>query len=280
MSTDPIGLVDTTCSVCGAEVRGEKVVWKEYSEGQASEDQQNRMAETHVNKSGGYVCRTCGNALCSKEHKKDVENVKFMRGYWLSPCPQCGDALLDGFILAQAPEGSFEAPAAEASSISGEASPVEVGPVTVDVSSIQWKTEPLNDGVLAFTCPHCNEAHTFSSGLFPNLPAEGVDGLTSTDHSVGNRVLPVLLSFATAVAVFIWVHRAVFGPEIRPGLHLLLPAFAAVIAHALANPVFSSLPFIVGKTMPVFEYACSECGGQTHIASDGKRFAVPNGRSK
>lgn len=272
MSSDAMELVDTTCVVCGKEVRGEKVLWKDHTEGRLEQDQSDRLTRANRHNSGGYVCGTCGTVLCRKEHKKDVENVTFMRGYWFSPCPQCGDLLHGGFLLAEPPEGSFAASDSSTPQPPG-GSPAEAQSAPQAIGSIQWQTGSVKDGAVAFACPHCEEEHTFAAELFQNPPADGIEGFTRTTYTLKKQGLAALLSFATAVALFVWVANAFSGG-------ILVAAFVTVFAYAavirpLFQPVFAAMPFIAREPIPVYAYTCTGCSGETHVATDGSRLELP-----
>ena len=58
MSSDGNDIIDTTCSVCGAEVRGEKVLWKPWSEGLLDKDRIKALGAIE----GSHVCGKCGTA--------------------------------------------------------------------------------------------------------------------------------------------------------------------------------------------------------------------------
>jgi hypothetical protein len=40
MSSDATEIINASCSVCGVEVRGEKVVWKDFAEGLLEKDRE------------------------------------------------------------------------------------------------------------------------------------------------------------------------------------------------------------------------------------------------
>jgi hypothetical protein len=55
MSSDATEIINASCSVCGVEVRGEKVVWKGFAEGLLEKDRVKNLGALE----GGHVCGDC-----------------------------------------------------------------------------------------------------------------------------------------------------------------------------------------------------------------------------
>jgi hypothetical protein len=138
----------------------------------------------------------------------------------------------------------------------------------------QWSIEPVKGDTVAFDCPACHAKHSFDAAAFRDKTAQRIEGLTRTDQMVRRTGGQNLLALVVGVAVFIWVHRAVFGPVIQVGAHLLVPSFAAVLAYNLAKVLFQGLP-IFGKGIPIFRLECSHCQLEVLIASNGESLALP-----
>ena len=142
------------------------------------------------------------------------------------------------------------------------------------VGPARWRIGPVIGDRVAFNCPACHAQHSFDALAFSAKPEQMIEGLTKTDQVVRRAIGQSFLALAVGVAVFIWVHRALFGPVIQVGPHLIVPSFAAVLAYNLAKFLFQGLP-IFGKGIPIFRIACSQCQSEALIASDGKSLALP-----
>ena len=289
MSDETIQVIDSQCAFCGKEVRGEMVDWAPLLTGGPEEAMISRMVSTAVAHHGGHVCRTCGLVLCGKEHKKDVQNVKFMKGYRYSPCPNCGTPLMDGFIVLDLPESAFvtlDAPAGDASLPSPEGARADGSPVSAtrpeprpmpDIRKVEWVTEEVPSDVLTFPCHTCGAIHRLSAAPFKDDPTKEIPGLTATDRAYYRfRILPGVLSAGMAFLTFQVVHNALFGPTLEPGAQLLVPAVAAVIAYNIALPLFGAIPPLIAiGGIKLHLYHCDACGGETPVGSNGSTLVIP-----
>lgn len=138
----------------------------------------------------------------------------------------------------------------------------------------RWRIEHVKGSTLAFNCPACHAPHSFDALAFSAKPDQMIEGLTKTDQVVRRAMGQNVLALAVGVAIFIWVHRALFGPVIQVGPLLIVPSFAAVLAYNLAKFLFQGLP-VFGKGIPIFRVTCRQCRTEALIASDGKSLALP-----
>lgn len=282
MSDETIQIVDSQCAICGREVRGEMVEWGPILAGNAEGDVVERIVSTAAARHGGHVCRGCGTVLCAKEHKKEVQNVKFMKGYQESPCPSCGTPLRAGFFVLDAPESAFvtlDAQAVDPGSGSGSGSATTGQPRPVpDIGSVEWVTEEVPSDVLTFPCQACGAVHRLPAAPFKSGdPTKDVPGLTPTDQAYYRfRILPGILSAGMAILTFQVVHNAMFGPTLEPGAQLLVPAVAAVVAYNIALALFSAIPPIIAiGGIKLHLYHCDACGSQTPMGSNGSTLVIP-----
>lgn len=267
MPSDVTNIINSTCSVCGVEVRGEKVVWKDWAEDRLDKNQREALGALQ----GGHVCGKCGTILCKKEHKKDVKGVTFLHGYWSSPCPSCEEPLLDGFILFEPPEGTVFP-----ENIEGSASLSDHQDELPDEPSnaVEWKRKPVEDGEAAFNCPGCDHQHTLSIGNFKNPLVDGVAGFTSKNDFVRDTGLANVAALLVGIVVFILVYRAIFGAELLVNVGLIIPAVVAVVSHTVARLIFGIVPLFQGSKMSIYGFTCSKCKKEIVFASDGSQFAL------
>ena len=273
MPTDTPDLIDSVCLVCGKPVRGQKVLWEDYIGGRVEEEVRNRVINTHVARSGGHVCGTCGGVLCDKTHKGAVQNAGTFRGYRDSPCPKCGAPLLKGYILAEPPKGASFPSKTGVSEGGAQATAAGAPQGEGSKEILQWQARSLSGDEIAFSCPGCQDPISLPSGLFRNPPPE-LEGVTEKKQVLRHPGLAKLAALVVGIAVFVLVHRAFFGAEIVIGPALLLPAFAAVFAYTLSFPLLAAFPVLGGKKLPVYGCRCAKCGREALFATDGENLSV------
>lgn len=267
MENDGKGRAAARCWVCDAEVQGEMEVWAQVT----GEDVKKLMAAR------GWICTGCGAALCMTIHKKEVQGAGLLNGYRKSPCPNCGEPLINGFLVVPGEEvpgalveegGQGEAshpgdPEAGAQASSGSPMPA------------RWDIQPVAGGKVVVPCPDCGSPHSLDAAVFLASKEEAVPGLSKTDQVVGPVGLVKLFSFLLGAGVFWGVHQVLYGPQIQIGAPLLIPAFAAVITFSLSQPVLALIPRWLGKMTTVYQLPCPGCGGRILFATNGKTQAVP-----
>lgn len=156
-SSETTNIVDSKCSVCGAAVRGEGIVWEQIVGDKEALD---RVFKTEIAHKGGYVCLKCGKVLCSKTHRKEVEKTSRLHGYMNSPCPGCGEPLFKGFIVVNAPEGTVFPSDAESASTQEGSLADESAPKAQTSEVFGWEDYVTKDGTADFACSHCSAPHT------------------------------------------------------------------------------------------------------------------------